>query len=98
MIFSLLSSCSKTPFIMSSSRGSKGKTVWSWCSAEVLRRELADKTCLDNDPGEGKAEYKLSGVPEGIGMNADKQCSLFLMDDHAYAENDNSDDLCEAVK
>lgn len=74
--------CPKDGFIMSPSRGTQGETVWSSCSAEVLKDIRSWAYCLKDKPAVIKKEYDamdmFKGHP-GRSYTAKRQCEILLM-------------------
>ncbi|KAH6941093.1 hypothetical protein HPB50_013291 [Hyalomma asiaticum] len=91
--------CPSNGFIMSPSRGTKGETTWSPCSAMVVHK-MGDKTCLSNRPD------GVTGLPDledphnlpGQEWDAHDQCRIFLRDHDAQLYNTSLiSNVCEQV-
>ncbi|XP_077550144.1 uncharacterized protein LOC144163187 [Haemaphysalis longicornis] len=91
--------CPSNGFIMSPSRGTKGETTWSSCSAHVIHK-MGDKTCLSNRPD------GVTGLPDleslqnlpGQEWDAHDQCKIFLRDHDAELYNTSLiSNVCEQV-
>eukprot|EP00096_Caligus_rogercresseyi_P009552 TRINITY_DN3254_c1_g1_i1.p1 TRINITY_DN3254_c1_g1~~TRINITY_DN3254_c1_g1_i1.p1 ORF type:complete len:740 (+),score=167.70 TRINITY_DN3254_c1_g1_i1:104-2221(+) len=89
--------CGTNGFIMSASRGTKGESTWSSCSADKLRSK--EHSCLQNDPSQ-ESEYSLGKTLPGQKWNSDKQCQIFLLDREArtYHTQDTLEEICHALK
>ena len=74
--------CPVDGFIMSHSRGTQGETIWSSCSAEVIKDIRSWAQCLLDRPREIKREWdamgRFKGHPGRI-YTAKKQCEVLLM-------------------
>lgn len=74
--------CPKDGFIMSPSRGTQGETVWSKCSAEVVKDIGSWAQCLKDVPKVEHEKYnamdKFKGQPGRI-FTAKKQCEILLV-------------------
>lgn len=74
--------CPKDGFIMSPSRGTQGETIWSTCSAEIVKDIRSWAYCLRDKPREVKEEYdamgRFKGHP-GSRYTARRQCEILLM-------------------
>ena len=69
---------------MSSSRGTRGETNWSHCSA--VNFEQSNTDCLNDKPIIRSEKYdhnKYKSRP-GVIWDSDKQCKLFLRDNKAF--------------
>ncbi|KAH8035347.1 hypothetical protein HPB51_004588 [Rhipicephalus microplus] len=91
--------CPSNGFIMSPSRGTKGETTWSPCSALVVHK-MGDRTCLSNRPD------GVTGLPDledpqslpGQEWDAHDQCKIFLRDHDAQLYNTSLiNSVCEQV-
>ncbi|XP_037527414.1 A disintegrin and metalloproteinase with thrombospondin motifs 16 [Rhipicephalus sanguineus] len=91
--------CPSNGFIMSPSRGTKGETTWSPCSALVVHK-MGDRTCLSNRPD------GVTGLPDledpqslpGQEWDAHDQCKIFLRDHDAQLYNTSLiSNVCEQV-
>ncbi|XP_050042264.2 A disintegrin and metalloproteinase with thrombospondin motifs 7-like [Dermacentor andersoni] len=91
--------CPSNGFIMSPSRGTKGETTWSACSALVVLK-MGDRTCLSNRPD------GVTGLPDledpqslpGQEWDAHDQCKIFLRDHDALLYNTSLiSNVCEQV-
>lgn len=80
--------CSSNGFIMSPSRGTKGETSWSSCSAHVVHK-MGDRTCLSDKP-DGVQNFPdhqaLTNLP-GQEWDSHEQCKIFLRDSDAELFN-----------
>ncbi|XP_054169276.1 A disintegrin and metalloproteinase with thrombospondin motifs adt-2-like [Oppia nitens] len=76
--------CPPNGFIMSSSRGTRGETNWSKCSAVNFQQTSTE--CLDDKPENVSEVYNYNkyDLRPGTVWDADKQCQLFLRDNKAY--------------
>lgn len=74
--------CPKDGFIMSPSRGTQGETVWSSCSAEVVKDIRSWAYCLKDRPKAIKRDYdamdRFKGRP-GKMYTAKRQCEVLLV-------------------
>lgn len=74
--------CPKDGFIMSPSRGTQGETIWSSCSAEVLKDIRSWAYCLKDKPREIRQEYdamgRFKGNPGKI-YTAKRQCEILMV-------------------
>ncbi|XP_077499772.1 A disintegrin and metalloproteinase with thrombospondin motifs adt-1-like [Amblyomma americanum] len=91
--------CPSNGFIMSPSRGTKGETTWSPCSALVVHK-MGDRTCLSNRP-DGVTGLPDTEDPEtlpGQEWDAHDQCKIFLRDHDAELYNASLiNHVCEQV-
>lgn len=77
--------CPSNGFIMSPSRGTKGETLWSSCSVDVVRS--LNKPCLEEGDrtqanAQGMDHNMFGGLP-GLQFPPSKQCQVYLQDENA---------------
>jgi len=93
-------SCTAEGYIMSPSRGLRGESEWSTCSASQLSYRLttAEVNCLDDFPSGSFPDYNHNkyGDKPGQMWNADDQCRILLRDRHAYMHYTSAASLEEA--
>lgn len=74
--------CPTDGFIMSPSRGTQGETIWSLCSAEVVKDIRSWAYCLGDVPRRIRKEYdaqgRFKGQP-GKSYTAKSQCEILLV-------------------
>lgn len=93
--------CPKDGYIMSPSRGTNGETVWSTCSADVIRK-LSWATCLNDVPTKTQPEMdheaRFQDEP-GQRWGAKRQCEVLLRDKDATLLNpDKLQEICQNLK
>lgn len=73
---------------MSPSRGTNGETLWSTCSADVVK-SMAWAKCLEDSPAKPNKNLDHSKYEELPGMiwGAKKQCEILLRDEDAEIYN-----------
>lgn len=89
-------SCSKEGYIMSPSRGTKGETQWSSCSAEVMSN-LGWAECLTDSPKKHEKELDHTRFLDTPGQfyTAKKQCEILLRDkDAVVLPSQKLDQIC----
>lgn len=73
--------CTSEGFVMSPSRGTEGETLWSTCSADIIRTLGDWAKCLHDKPTNVSVAYnswKYEGYP-GQRITAKHQCQLLLV-------------------
>lgn len=84
---------------MSPSRGTRGETTWSSCSADVIS-QLHYAKCLYDKPLQVLAEndaWKYNGFP-GQTWTSKRQCEVLLRDKDAYISVGNQlSDICVSL-
>lgn len=73
--------CTSEGFVMSPSRGTEGETLWSTCSADIIRTLGDWAKCLHDKPTNVSVAYnswKYEGYP-GQRITAKQQCQLLLV-------------------
>lgn len=81
-------SCPREGFIMSPSRGTSGETIWSSCSADVVRT-MSWAKCLEDTPSKPPKDLdhtKYQSLP-GLVWGAKRQCEILLRDKDAELNN-----------
>ncbi|XP_040583441.1 A disintegrin and metalloproteinase with thrombospondin motifs adt-2 [Lepeophtheirus salmonis] len=92
--------CPKDGFVMSGSRGTKGETSWSTCSATFLKS--LNMECLTDrqEPIPSISDHNKYGNKPGYYWSADDQCRFLLQNKDAEADHtaSNLDDICYSLK
>ena len=87
-------------YIMSSKRGRKGKTTWSSCTRKALEQAIGDGNwhCLEDEPQMKNPEYEIHLAPPGLDTDADEQCRMFDLKQHAECINAYTPEVCKVIK
>lgn len=93
-------SCPKDGYIMSPSRGTKGETQWSSCSADVMSN-LGWAECLTDAPNKYEKELDHTQFLNTPGQfyTAKKQCEILLRDKDAIVlPSQKLDQICHNLQ
>jgi hypothetical protein len=79
---------------MSSSRGTRGETNWSKCSANNFRMSFTD--CLNDNQLliDEKYNHNKYNLRPGQFWDSDKQCKMFFRDNNAFEFNKTNAKIC----
>ncbi|KAK6624589.1 hypothetical protein RUM44_011448 [Polyplax serrata] len=92
--------CPKEGYIMSPSRGTNGETLWSSCSANIMRT-MGWAKCLEDAPSKPakKLDHTKYGKQPGVVWGAKKQCEVLLRDSDAEIYNPAElEGICENLR
>lgn len=89
--------CRRDGYIMSPTRGTKGETQWSSCSAEFLRK--TDKLkCLHEDAAAVSLTLEVGKLPGEV-WSADQQCQIFFLSQAATVYPHQAlESICYSIK
>uniref|UniRef100_T1I519 Peptidase M12B domain-containing protein n=1 Tax=Rhodnius prolixus TaxID=13249 RepID=T1I519_RHOPR len=93
-------SCPKDGFIMSPSRGVAGETVWSACSAQVLKQLSKTAKCLyETSKAGAKFNHMKFKEKPGAVWGTKKQCEILLKDRDAKSRKaEKSEAVCQGLQ
>jgi len=79
---------------MSSSRGTRGETNWSKCSADNFQQSYTQ--CLNDKPKikDEKYNHNKYNLRPGQFWDSDEQCKLFLRDNKAFEFSKPNPNIC----